>query len=93
MKDPAVCMLCYEKIPDTAKCTRMTFDETLGVCPQCEADARLGRMVRRMPVDKMLHSRWTELKGGWSVSEWWQGEPRSVASGDTPEEALEKVKP
>lgn len=70
------CILCEQLKPYVWHQSATTF-----ICADCRADAKLGRAVRRMPVDAYL----LRVAGGWQAD---AGIVPDIAEGDTPEAAL-----
>ena len=59
------------------------------VCPECVADARVGRMVREMPRGRNLEKHGPKCYEVTYYDE--DGDNASFGSFDTPKEALEKA--
>ena len=82
-KSEFVCVLCEKTIEHSELIYKLIIGKSC-LCHGCLADARLGRMVRRMPKGWLLERGQSE----WRYAEvYGQG----FSDGATPDEALERA--
>lgn len=84
----AVCVSCGRECgdPDSFERVWETALGREGICSQCLADAKLGRLVRKMPLSSSLDHDCN----GWSFFRWGMFS-NANANGKRPEEALERA--